>query len=459
MSQDLKVLGKIELILSEFSRGLSRPEQKFLRDLVFGILCSQSSLLSKIARAVAEPEEVKVVYDRLDINLGRYDLSRPYQRAQSEILKRVDETFLFIFDPSEIVKPFALKMEGLSLVRDASDKPKKIKTANGKFVNVQPLKPGYPLRVAIAMSPVGDILPVELSLYSYASEFFISQNDETLQALETLIHKTNFLPTLILDREFDSYSIIRHLGQLRQRFVIRLKKNRKYRIPGEPRKNKGDTYTREEMANKYAFLSSKEFITYSKKGKVKTHLFEFRAAYVELLSEQKNADTIRDVGDTQALTLIQMRIKKETGNPVLYLLTNSRPKSPEDLSRVARSYLARWNVEEYIRFIKQHFSIEDFLVRDLGRMKNLIWATYIATVIIHLLTDRKSNFGFKNHHHLLMQSLPVNSPKKSRDFFLYSYGRGLSNIVSLNKKLLAPAQVGAKSSEKDPQLKLQIGLT
>jgi hypothetical protein len=214
MSQDLKVLGKIELILSEFSRGLSRPEQKFLRDLVFGILCSQSSLLSKIARAVAEPEEVKVVYDRLDINLGRYDLSRPYQRAQSEVLKRVDETFLFIFDPSEIVKPFALKMEGLSLVRDASDKPKKVKTANGKFVNVQPLKPGYPLRVAIAMSPVGDILPVELSLYSYASEFFISQNDETLQALETLIHKTNFLPTLVLDREFDSYSIIRHLGQL-----------------------------------------------------------------------------------------------------------------------------------------------------------------------------------------------------------------------------------------------------
>jgi hypothetical protein len=459
MSQDLKVLEKIELILADFSRGLSRPEYKFLRDLVFGILQSQSALLSEITRAIAEPENERTVYDRLDINLGRYDLSYAYRRAQSTILSRIDEKYLFIFDPSEIVKPFAEKMEGLSRVRDASEKVRYTYTKTGKKVEIKNLKPGYPLRVAIAMSPSGDILPIELAIYSYASEFFVSQNDETLQAMENLIHKTNFLPTLILDREFDSYSIIRHLCQLRQKFVIRITKKRKFRVPGEPRKLKGGTYSREEMAGKYAFLSSKEWITYGRNGKIKTHLFEFKAAYVELLSESKGSDTLRDAGDTQALTLIQVRIKKETGTPVLYLLASTRPRTTQELSHIARSYLARWNVEEYIRFIKQHFAIEGFLVRDLGRMKNLISATYIATVIIHLLTDRRSNFGFKTHHHLLKQSRPVNHPRKSRDFFLYSYGKGLSNIVSLNKKLLEPAKPGSTQSEIEAQLKFQIEFT
>ena len=68
------------------------------------------------------------------------------------MLSQVDETFLFIFDPSEVVKPFAQKMEGLALVRDASEKPRRVKSKIGKWVKVPIMKPGYPLRVAIAMS-------------------------------------------------------------------------------------------------------------------------------------------------------------------------------------------------------------------------------------------------------------------------------------------------------------------
>jgi hypothetical protein len=247
----------------------------------------------------------------------------------------------------------------------------------------------------------------------------MSRNDETMQALETLIHKTHFLPTLILDREFDAYSIIRHLCRLRQKFIIRITKKRKFRVPGESIKLRGGTHSREEMIGKYAFLSAQEWITYGKQGEIKKHLFEFKAAYIELLSERKKSEEIRD----------------------------------QELSHIARSYLARWNIEEYIRFIKQHFAIEGFLVRDLGRMKNLISATYIAIVIIHLLTDRRTNLGFKTHHRLLQQSLPVGKPRKTRDFFLYSYGAGLSNIVSLNKKLFEPAKTGLTQSEIEDQLK------
>lgn len=457
MSQNLNILFKIEQFLAEFSKGLRVPEQKFLRDIIFGILRSESALLSNIARAIADSKDVITVYKRLEINLGAYDLSRCYDRAQTRMLSCIDQSYLFIFDPSEVVKPFAKKMEGLTLVRDASEKPKLVKDKQtGKKKAVPVLKPGYPLRVAIAMSSNGDILPIELALYSFASEFFVSATDENIQAMETLIHKTSFLPTLILDREFDVFSIIRHLCKLRQRFIIRLKKNRKYKVPGSSKKAGEPTFTREEILKKGSFIRTSEWVTYSKKGKPKTYLFEFSAAHVELLPEYKEDDSIRDPNDFEALTLVQIKIKKETGTPVIYLLTNSKPKNAAEIVWIGKSYLARWNIEEYIRFLKQHFRLEDFLVRDLGRMKNLVKAVYIATVIIHLLTDRRTNHGFKNHHSLLKEAMPVNTPKKSRDFFLYSYGAGLSNIVQLNKALfLSVKNIQKKSNNKD-QLNLAI---
>ena len=447
--KDRDVVERCAALVAEFGRGLSRPEQKFLQDLVFGILCSQSSLLSEISRAIAQGKNVRTVLKRLDFNLGRYDLKKPYERAQSHLLRRVDESYLFIFDPSEIVKPFAKKMEGLAKVRDASEKPRIVTTAIGKKVMVPVLKPGYPLRVAIAMSPTGDVLPIELSLYSCASEFFVSENDEYINALETLIHKTNFEPTLILDREFDAFVLIRHLCSLRQKFVIRVTANRKYREAGSVNKPATPTYERHEMIDKFSYLRAQAIITYTRQGQTQELLFSLKAAQVELLPEAKKGGDVRDRGDLEALTLVQVKIHKADGTPTLYLLTNSRPSNGADLERIARSYLARWNIEEYIRFLKQHFGLEGFLVRDLGRMKNLISAVYIATVVMHSLTNRASARGEKTHHRLVHRSLEVGSKKRFRDFFLYAYGRGLSRIALANKKLLNPRKVGFSQSGKN----------
>ena len=437
MYKDLKLLLEIRNIIEGLSGALFLHEKRFFCELIFGVLCSQSSQLANIVRACAPYKKVKAVYKRLDKNLGLYDLRWPYKKAQQKMLDKVDESYLLIFDPSEITKPFAKKMEGLAFVRDASEKSKLIKDfKTGKLKEVPVLKPGYPLRVAIAMAPNGDIVPVELSLYSTASENFISANDEYIQVLDGLIHKTNFLPTLVLDREFDSFIIIRHLCELRQKFIVRVTQNRKYRLSNSV--GSAQTFNRENIIKKHAFLSSSSEITYTRKGETKTEFFEFKAAHVKLLSEQKRTELIRDVGDNEALTLVEVKIKKSDGTPIIYLLTNTYPKAPEDLEKVSKSYLARWNVEEYIRFLKQHFSLEEFLVRDLGRMKNLVSAVFISTVVMHLLTDRKTNKGFKNHFHLLKRSLPVVKAKKSRNFYLYSYGMGIANIVNMNKKLFLP---------------------
>lgn len=458
--QTSSIVSRIEAIIADFGRELSRPEQKFLRDLILGILCSKSSFLSEIARAIAPAKRVKTVWKRLDYNLGRYDLSRAYERAQKRMLREVDETFLFIFDPSEVVKPFAKKMEGLTKVRDASEKPRLVRDIKtNEFKEVPVLKPGYPLRVAVALSAQGNLVPVELQIYSSGSESFVSENDEYIQAIEPLIHQTKFAPLLILDREFDVFSIIRHLCALRQRFVIRVTTNRKYKLADATKNPDEPNFTREEMTEKHSFLDCKAVITYSKSGVSQSKLFLFRAARVQLLQEFKKSDQIRDHGDMDALTLVEMKIQSESGWPTIYLLTNSKPTTSEDVERVGRAYLARWNIEEYIRFLKQHYNLEGFLVRDLGRMKNLIKAIYIATTILHLLTDRRSLLGWRTHDVLILNAREVAKPKKSRDFFLYAYGRGLKQIVTANQVLLKSINVGVSNSDLKTQNQLNLPLT
>ena len=441
---DNRVIGEIFGILSGIHSGLPITQREFLNDLTVGIICAKSCQLSEITRALLGEERLiplkkyYSLYHRLEEDLGYYDLARPYERAQSIMLSQIDSSCLFIFDPSEVVKPFGKKMEALTLVRDASEKPRFVKDPKtGKRKKKPIFKPGYPIRVAIAMNSVQELIPLELSLYSYREEKFLSTNDENVQVLETLLHKSHFLPTLVLDREFDAFSIYRHLCNLRQRFIVRVKKNRKFFIPSESTGLNQKTYSREEIMRKTAYLETSEVIQFTRHGVTQPLLCTFRAARVKLLSEEKKEQTFRDLGDLDALILIELKLHKAKGIPTLYLLTTSRPIIEEELKKVGLSYLARWNVEEYIRFIKQYFGLEKFLVRDLGRMQNLMRAVFISTVVLHQLTDIKRSQGLHTQQHLLLRSAPIRPEKKDKDFYWYSYAHGLGNIVKWNRELFA----------------------
>lgn len=439
--KDIRILNECLRLLSYLGRGLASPHRLYLRDLTLGILCAQSCRLSDIARTLVAPEDLNSEYQRLERALGRYDLTHAYERAQDLILSELDASHLFIFDPSEVVKPFGKKLEALRLVRDGSEPIRRIRDEKtGQWKELPVLRPGYPLRIAIAVDLSGAILPAELSLYSSGQESFLSSNDENLQVIDTLLQKTNFQPTLVLDREFDVFSIYRHLMELRQRFVIRVKENRKF-IPADAARVIGEkTYDRKEIIEKDLFLSTQNVIPFSTKtGTTRPTLCRFRAARVKLLSEQKKVATFRDAYDTQALILVELKLLKNTGVPTLYLLTSLRPATEKELEQVGRAYLARWNIEEYIRFLKQHFELESFLVRDLGRMRSLIQAIYIATVILHELTDPRAPYarGRRNHDQLVDASLAVTrSQRENHDFFLYAYGRGLANLIHRNREML-----------------------
>ncbi len=78
----------------------------------------------------------------------------------------------------------------------------------------------------------------------------------------------------------------------------------------------------------------------------------------------------------EPLTLVVVR---GFGNEPLMLLTNVEVKpSRKSLWFVVQGYLARWMVEETIRFIKQSYHLEDLRVLDYDRLKNLVALTLAA---------------------------------------------------------------------------------
>jgi hypothetical protein len=118
-----KVQIKFSQYLSPYCEILAVPEQKFLKDMVRGILTSRSCILRQIAQKLKEKISLKKVSKRFGTHL-----SKPYlnelltERQIQKSCYGASRDTLFIVDPSDIIKPSAEKMEGLSKIRDGSTK-------------------------------------------------------------------------------------------------------------------------------------------------------------------------------------------------------------------------------------------------------------------------------------------------------------------------------------------------
>lgn len=105
----------------KMSHGFSKPQSRFIRDMVYGIQATGDTILTDIARCVDSENRHRNVENRLSRNLQADGLARDLQDAVMGDAKRfIDRNTLIIVDPTDVCKPHAYKMEHLTLVRDAS---------------------------------------------------------------------------------------------------------------------------------------------------------------------------------------------------------------------------------------------------------------------------------------------------------------------------------------------------
>ena len=337
-----------------FSSDLSRPEFKFITQMIYGLLCSKSCHLSKISRTLNESVLLKKTIERLSRNLASFAKWDLLLDSYVRRIKRVlSDRAILIIDDSDITKPCSTKMEGLRIVHDGSTG---LKNRLGyHMLDVTALTPEH-------KAPIG----VYTRVYSVAEATFVSATEETMNALRFLRKHFNKNNVRAFDRGFDANIFFEDLIKHKEKFVIRVRSDRNVIC-------KGETTKMAKLAEKYKGKYALRFKRKNRKpADCKISIVPIRMCFCP------------DVD-------LNLVICRGIGQEPMLLVTNLRSDDDRISITVTKVYLLRWRIEEFHGFKKQQFGFEDFRVRSLNAIRNLDLLLTIAIGYIGLLSERSDD--------------------------------------------------------------------
>lgn len=335
----------------KISKGLKRPQEKFVHQMIYGILAGNKLHLSEIARALKESITLKKTIDRLSKNLHAFDGKDSVMHNYLGLVRQQvkDDYAVIIIDNSDIVKPASTKLEALSEIRDGS---------TGEITQ------GYLTIEAAVLSEKGKMpLPVYEKVFSAAEKGFISETHENLCCLQSLTENFSSRCVRTLDRGFDANEYYRYFLKHGERFVIRAKKNRNV-IYGGQTCNIMDVALRYKGAYRMDFKDKKGRTIRCKMSCIPVRLCEFPSRELVLA-------VVYGFGEEPMLLLSSLKMQEK--KKLCHIIT--------------KVYLLRWRIEEYFRFKKQQFELEDLRIMSLQSIRNLNLLAMLAVGYISLATS------------------------------------------------------------------------
>ena len=333
----------------KLSEGHYKPVQKFILDMVYGLIAGKSCYLTEIARKLNENIALDKTVERLSRNLMTFDGGEELHECYFETVKKhFDENTILIIDDSDVAKPCSRKLEGLCRVRDGSTG----EWTDGYWVA------GVSALTARHKQPI----PVYSRLYSSEEENYTSNNTETLKSFAFLSSRFPKTTIRALDRGYDAGYVFDYFIPHGETFIVRMNDRNVY--------HKGEKTLLSKLAGRF-------------KGK---YALRFEA------KNGKKADckisivpvSLPDYPDTP----LNLVICNGLGKDPLLLLTNLGSEDKRLCVTVTKVYLMRWRIEEYYKFKKQGYGYEKFLVRSLKSIRNLDLLLSIAIGYIGTLSEK-----------------------------------------------------------------------
>ena len=376
---------------NKISRKLPKPEKKFIADMNYGILASNSCLLTDIVDQLHEHSKKINSVDRLSRHLSKGTPKDALRAYLTHIKKWCPDHPVIHIDDSDVVKPDGYKFESLGIVRDGSE------STSTKNV----YKKGYHVTEACVLTTSNHPVSIFSKIHSSTEKDYKSANTITFEAMEqgaALFEKATFC----MDRGYDDNKMFLKLDALKQNYVIRLKSNRKLLYH-----------------NKWTFATE---LRNRRKGKIKTNVFykgKNHEAYISHVKVQITASR-KDI----YLVLVY----GITEHPMM-LATNKEIKSKEDVIKVARTYFSRWKIEEYFRCKKQMFQFENFRVRKLCAINALNFYITLCMAFLAMISMESETNALK------VSIIKAANPVKEKVFFCYyRLAKGISGILSYAKE-------------------------
>ena len=209
-----KLRGQIQRFSGKLCEGMGKVTHRFVEEMLYGIQARGCVRLSEVARALEEKASLKKVIERLSRNLARRGLAEGIGEAVlREGGRKVGQDTLLIVDPTDITKKYAKKMECLAQVRDGSEKV----LGMGYWVNT----------VVGAEVGSSQITPLVHKLYSQKAKDFVSENQETIDALREVYEATDGQGIFVFDRGGDRKELYDELlADPGRRFIVRQRGDR-----------------------------------------------------------------------------------------------------------------------------------------------------------------------------------------------------------------------------------------
>lgn len=342
---------EIQRRVSGYWRGLpgdrfSRPERKFIGEMMQGLLKEPGIYVTDVARSLGEELKLKKTWERLNRNLRREGLwERLLEVNLLQQARRVRQMRYCVIDVSDIQKSEATQLEGLSLVRDGD------KSSGDNPVIGQ----GFHWLNAVMADKEG-VLPVYSELYSMELE----ERSENWRIVEITKQVGVVHPEVIfvLDRGGDRSKLLDEFINELRRFIIRGAAQRSLGV----RRGSSKSYNIQHIAN-----GTKCSLIY-KSSRGKTFYVGIRRVYY----------------GEQPLSLV---VSRRANGAVSWYLTNLEGSSEQVMETVMEGYGLRWRIEEYHRQIKQDYRLESIRLRKYMAIKNMVTFVALASAFVCRLPE------------------------------------------------------------------------
>lgn len=348
--------------LAGLCQGVRPVHEALLRAMLLGLLRVPSPYVAEVARGlVGEPGPSLMAWEHRLLRflaspkLVLERLKAALRRLLATSLPVQGWVYLYA-DLSDLAKLYARSMSGLDVVRDGSDHPPRGQEKR--------LVPGYWLNeVYVELAP-GRLAPVVFELYSLRSGQTLSQTHVLLRGIEEAFQVTGPRGVWVADRGYDDGHMFEALLSRRRHFIIRLKAG-----------------------------SSSRHLQLDPDGPLSTLQTILRHLPMEQSFYDASVRTIGRLGWTKVRLpdhpdrVLWLVVIHALGREApLALLTTLPVPDVKAARRIVLAYFRRWGgAEDPIRFLKQTFRLEKFLVGTLRAMQVWVFLIGVALALYALL--------------------------------------------------------------------------
>jgi len=338
--------------LYAFGRQVARPftdsrRQRFLEDMVSGLVIGGHVHLSKVARAISHGrQDIHGVEKRLSGHLGseHWDMSPVADNLLAQSAALVNDDSLIVADLTDLAKYWARVMEGLGRVHDGSDPEKR--TA-----------PGYMVFEAYVRVGRWQLFPLQVDLLKTYSGAPTSENVEIMRFVLQIHQATGGKGTWVWDRGADRDELMLPWLQHDVAFIVR------------------------QRGDRHVCLADGSILA------VEAIAAELKPPAWPRRWPKRGWTTCTEVWlpeDPEHPLLLVVHWRKREASPLMLLVSPKARRRGRRAEFFVKAYRRRWGVEDATWGVKQRFHLELFLVRSWRSIRRLLWLVAVAFYWLNL---------------------------------------------------------------------------